>query len=48
MTEISYIQKPWGYERWLEVNDNYVVKELSMKAGHSCSLQYHENKDVDI
>ena len=44
MNEISYIQKPWGYERWLEVNDSYVVKELFMKAGQSCSLQYHENK----
>lgn len=44
MKEIPYIQKPWGYERWLEVNDNYVVKELFMKAGQSCSLQYHENK----
>jgi mannose-6-phosphate isomerase len=44
MEEISFIDKPWGYERWLEVNENYVVKELFMKAGHSCSLQYHEKK----
>lgn len=38
------VLKPWGYEIWLEVNDNYVVKELFMKKGHSCSLQYHEQK----
>lgn len=38
------ILKPWGYEIWFEVNDNYVVKELFMKIGHSCSLQYHEKK----
>jgi mannose-6-phosphate isomerase len=42
--EIKHIDKPWGYERWIEVNPNYVVKELFMKEGNSCSLQYHEFK----
>jgi mannose-6-phosphate isomerase-like protein (cupin superfamily) len=37
-------EKPWGWEKWIEVNDNYVVKELFMKTGNSCSLQYHEKK----
>ncbi len=41
---MKFIEKPWGYEKWIEVNDNYVVKELFMKSGHSCSLQYHEKK----
>ncbi len=41
---MEFIEKPWGYEKWIEVNDYYVVKELFMKEGHSCSLQYHEKK----
>lgn len=44
MKEVKKIEKPWGYERLLEVNPEYVVKELFMKEGNSCSLQYHEKK----
>jgi mannose-6-phosphate isomerase len=46
--EIKHIEKPWGWEKWIEVNQNYVVKELFMKAGNSCSLQYHEKKHETI
>lgn len=42
------IDKPWGYENILEQNDDYVLKELSMKANHACSLQYHELKRETI
>jgi mannose-6-phosphate isomerase-like protein (cupin superfamily) len=42
------IEKPWGYEEILEVNDKYVVKRLFMKAGNRCSLQYHEQKRETI
>ena len=42
--ENKRIDKPWGYENLIEVNNDYVVKELFMKEGHSCSLQYHEKK----
>lgn len=42
--ESKIIEKPWGYEKLIEVNENYVVKELFMKEGHSCSLQYHQKK----
>jgi mannose-6-phosphate isomerase-like protein (cupin superfamily) len=42
--QITKIEKPWGWEKWIEVNTNYVVKELFMTAGNSCSLQYHEKK----
>jgi mannose-6-phosphate isomerase-like protein (cupin superfamily) len=42
--DVVKIEKPWGYERWIEVNKNYVVKELFMKSGNCCSLQYHEKK----
>jgi mannose-6-phosphate isomerase-like protein (cupin superfamily) len=42
------IEKPWGYEEWLEVNSNYVVKRLFMKKGNSCSLQFHDVKKETI
>ena len=38
------IEKPWGYEDLIEHNPHYVVKRLFMKAGHKCSLQYHNEK----
>ena len=38
------VEKPWGYEELVECNDKYVVKKLFMKAGHSCSTQYHRLK----
>lgn len=42
------IEKPWGYEELIEYNNNYVVKKLFMKEGHSCSTQYHELKTETI
>lgn len=42
------IDKPWGHEEWVEVNDKYVVKRLLMKKGHKCSLQYHEKKKETV
>jgi len=42
------IEKPWGAEELLEHNEFYVVKRLLMKAGHSCSLQYHEHKHETV
>lgn len=38
------IEKPWGSEELLEKNSKYVMKRLFMKAGHKCSLQYHQLK----
>lgn len=40
----SFKEKPWGSETLIECNDKYVVKELFMKQGECCSLQYHELK----
>ena len=37
-------EKPWGMEILLEVNDRYVVKQLTMWEGHKCSLQKHLKK----
>ncbi len=42
MTKI--VEKPWGQEEWIEVNDRYVVKKITVKAGHRLSTQYHEKK----
>jgi mannose-6-phosphate isomerase len=39
------IEKPWGWELiWAEA-EQYVGKLLFVRAGHSLSLQYHEQKD---
>ena len=42
------IDKPWGYEDLVHVGKDYVVKRLFMKAGNSCSLQYHNSKHETI
>jgi mannose-6-phosphate isomerase-like protein (cupin superfamily) len=44
-TETRRVEKPWGYELIWAVTDIYVGKLLFVKAGHSLSLQYHEQKD---
>ena len=38
------IIKPWGWEKLIELNKYYCVKELFMKKGEECSLQYHKKK----
>ncbi len=38
------VDKPWGYEK-IQILNDIVLKELFMKAGNKCSLQYHEKKD---
>jgi mannose-6-phosphate isomerase len=45
---MNVIKKPWGQEELIEVNNNYVVKRLTMNKGHQCSLQYHEEKHETI
>lgn len=42
------VEKPWGYEELVDINDKYVVKKLFMKKGHKCSIQYHELKRETI
>ena len=39
------VDKPWGYEIWWAVTDQYVGKILHVNRGHRLSLQYHEQKD---
>ena len=38
------IEKPWGYERILDINDRYCIKELFVKQDPPLSKQYHERK----
>jgi mannose-6-phosphate isomerase-like protein (cupin superfamily) len=45
---MKIIDKPWGKEELLEINDYYMVKKLTMWKGHRCSLQYHKQKKETI
>ena len=38
------VEKPWGYELWLELNEYYAYKLIHMKKGFQSSLQWHEKK----
>lgn len=42
------IKKPWGKEEIIEINSKYMLKKLTMKKGHRCSLQYHNKKKETI
>lgn len=45
---MEIVEKPWGREEIVEVNERYMVKKLTMFAGHRCSLQYHNFKRETI
>jgi len=38
------VNKPWGYEIWMEINEFYVLKLIHMNQGKQSSLQSHEHK----
>ena len=38
------VEKPWGYEVWLELNRYFAVKVIHMEAGNRSSLQSHKLK----
>jgi mannose-6-phosphate isomerase len=38
------VDKPWGREVWLELNDKYCYKRLYLNKGNRTSYQYHEQK----
>lgn len=42
------IEKPWGKEEVVEINDKYMMKKLTMHKGHRCSIQYHNLKKETI
>ena len=41
---MKVVEKPWGKEEWLVLNDKYCLKRLYVTAGHKLSLQYHKVK----
>src|SRR5581483_10305915 len=43
--EARRVEKPWGYELTWAHTDLYVGKVLSVRAGHSLSLQFPNEKD---
>ena len=45
---MKIIEKPWGKEEVIEINEHYMVKKLTMWKGHRCSLQYHNQKKETI
>ncbi len=45
---MQVIEKPWGREEVIEINDRYMMKKLTMWAGCRCSLQYHKVKRETI
>ena len=42
---VKFVEKPWGYEKWIAVTDQYAMKEIFLKKGSRCSLQYHNEKE---
>jgi mannose-6-phosphate isomerase len=40
----DHIDKPWGWEEILDLNDKYCIKHLFIEDGKRLSLQYHERK----
>ncbi len=46
--DVRVVPKPWGHEVIWAHTDQYVGKVLHIKAGHSLSLQYHNQKDETI
>ena len=48
MSDITRVEKPWGYELHWAKTDRYVGKIIHIHAGHALSLQYHNVKDETI
>ena len=45
---MEVIEKPWGKEEVVELNERYMMKKLTMWKGERCSLQYHRFKRETI
>jgi mannose-6-phosphate isomerase len=48
MSDVTRIDKPWGYELHWARTDRYVGKIIHINKGHALSLQYHNVKDETI
>ncbi len=45
---LAILPKVWGYEKWLENNERYCSKLLSLSRGYQSSLHYHKIKDETL
>ncbi len=48
MAKVELVNKTWGQEEILQIAPKYVVKRITIKAGHRMSLQLHELKEETI
>ena len=48
MSDVTRVEKPWGYELHWAKTGRYVGKIIHVNAGHALSLQYHNLKDETI
>ena len=48
MSDVTRVEKPWGYELHWAKTDRYVGKLIHVNKGHALSLQYHNQKDETI
>jgi len=48
VSDITRVEKPWGYELHWAKTERYVGKLIHVNAGHALSLQYHNLKDETI
>ena len=47
-SDVTRVDKPWGYELHWAKTGRYVGKLIHVNAGHALSLQYHNRKDETI
>ena len=48
MSDVTRVEKPWGYEVHWASTDRYVGKIIHINKGHALSLQYHNFKDETV
>jgi quercetin dioxygenase-like cupin family protein len=44
-SEIKFVPKGWGFEKWIVNNEEYCGKLLYLVKGKRCSWHYHKLKD---
>lgn len=47
-SQVTKIDKPWGYELIFAHTEKYAGKILHVNAGEALSLQYHDDKDETL
>jgi len=43
--DIKFVEKGWGYEKWIVNKEEYCGKLLFFESGKRCSYHYHKLKD---